>query len=51
MTSIENIVNYTNKFLENKNDYDLVDNEHDKKIGFLSYDLREHSVYFLKRFH
>ena len=43
---------YDDKLLENKNDYDILNNEHDKKkIGFLSYDLREHSVgYFLRDF-
>ena len=43
---------YDDKLLENKSDYDILNNEHDKKkIGFLSYDLREHSVgYFLRDF-
>tara|TARA_Y100000591_G_scaffold92817_1_gene78520 strand:+ start:688 stop:2313 length:1626 start_codon:yes stop_codon:yes gene_type:complete len=43
---------YDDKLLENKIDYDILNNEHDKKkIGFLSYDLREHSVgYFLRDF-
>ena len=43
---------YNDKLLESKFDYDISNNEHDKKkIGFLSYDLREHSVgYFLKDF-
>ena len=43
---------YDDKLLENKIEYDILNNEHDKKkIGFLSYDLREHSVgYFLRDF-
>ena len=43
---------YNDKLLESKFDYDISNNEHDKKkIGFLSYDLREHSVgYFLRDF-
>ena len=43
---------YNDKLLENKMEYNILDNDHDKtKIGFISYDLREHSVgYFLKDF-
>ena len=43
---------YDEILLKNKINYNISNNEHDKaKIGFLSYDLRDHSVgYFLKDF-
>ena len=53
MKNIKNIAKLMMKFLlKNKINYNISNTEHDKaKIGFLSYDLRDHSVgYFLKDF-